>query len=138
MKDRYFKTKYVVKQLIRNYKIHGNLILCFDFDDTIFDYHKRGDKHPKMIHLLQYLSDRPDEFRLILHTAREGELLKYAEDMCFVLDINPEVVNENLVMKENRKIFCNLMFDDKAGLGQSYKAMIKFLKKTGHTYKYKY
>ena len=128
MKDRYFKTSEIVKRLLRDYEKHGDLIVSFDYDSTIHDYHQNGDKFPKIIDLLQTISDRPDRFRLILYTAREGDLLKEAEEKCRKLDINPEAVNENIVMKENRKIFCNILFDDKAGLGQSYKAMKKFLK----------
>jgi len=51
--DPYFSTERGVERLLEQYERHKNLIVAFDFDDTIYDYHKKGHTYPKVVGLLQ-------------------------------------------------------------------------------------
>lgn len=127
MIDRYFKTEQIAYQLVRNYWKHDNVIIAVDFDSTIFDYHEKGDTYNRMISLLKYLSTDRDKFKLMLFSAREGEALQFAIDYCKDLGIEFTWVNDNPIM-DTRKPFYNILFDDKAGLAQTYEAFLLFLK----------
>ena len=125
--DRYFETEQIAYQLVRNYWKHGNVIVAFDFDDTIYDWHDKGDIFPLMERLLQDISKDPDKFKLMLFTAREGKALEEAYEYCRKKQVFPMWINDNPMM-HTRKPFYNILFDDKAGLGQAYEAFMLFLK----------
>ena len=125
--DRYFEVEQLAYQLVRNYWKHGNVIVAFDFDDTIYDWHDKGDKYPMMIDLLQDLSKDRENFKLMLFTSREGKALEEAIKYCVEIGIEPLWLNDNPIM-ETRKPFYNILFDDKAGLYQAYRAFKLFLK----------
>jgi hypothetical protein len=42
MKNPYLNQANVVKRLISEWDTHGKLIIDYDFDNTVFDYHSEG------------------------------------------------------------------------------------------------
>jgi hypothetical protein len=131
MIDRYFSSEQMAYQMVRNYWKHDNIIVACDYDDTLVGFHNKGDRHNRMVQLMQYLSTDKDRFKLILFTAREDEELQEAKDFCEDMGIEFDYFNESPVTangKETRKPFYNVLFDDKAGLGQTYEAFLLFLK----------
>lgn len=118
--DRYLNTSEAIKRLVGDYKLHKSLFVAFDFDDTLFDYHKRGDRFPKLEAIIKRAKSL--NCKLILFTANEGEklpiILKYLEERGIV----PDFVNENPFMA-TRKPFYNILLDDRAGLSESYQIL---------------
>ena len=51
--DRFLDEERVTDRLIEEYEKYGRLIVAVDFDNTIFDFHKRGDTFPKVIEILR-------------------------------------------------------------------------------------
>ncbi len=136
MKDRYHSTKEAVNRLVRDFYKHNNIIIAVDFDSVLFNFKGRG--YSNSVRNLMYklatyyiIKDAPSQdkrFTTILFTAREGKELKEAEEFCRYHRIRIDYVNTSPVMSETRKPFYNILLDDKAGLGQAYKVLIKFLK----------
>jgi hypothetical protein len=126
MFDRYFNSEQCVDRLFNDYKQHGNLFVAFDFDDTVFDFHNKGDCFPKMESLLRELFDR--KFTLILFTCNEDNNLDTAVKYCTERGYTPTYVNENPIM-DTRKPYYNILFDDRSGLSEAYCNMYSVLNK---------
>jgi len=93
------------------------MIIAVDFDGTIVehDYPRIGKPIPFAIDTLKLLQ-REKEFRLILWTVREDELLQEAIDYCESRGLKFYAVNKNFPEEEMptpRKINADLFIDDK-------------------------
>lgn len=122
--DPYFSTQLGIDRLLEQYSIHKSLIVAFDFDDTIFDYHKKGYTYPRVVELLKECQDLG--FTLIMLTTTESdqhlvENVKYCEG----LGLHITYVNTGPVMPKAVKPFFNVYLDDKAGLSQAYEILYK-------------
>lgn len=117
--DPYFSTDRSVDRLLEQYRLHKTLIVATDYDDTIYDYHKKGFSYPKVIELL--LQCQSLNFTLVMLTTVEDESkLKDNVEYCAKLGLRIKYVNEGPIMPKAKKPFFNIYLDDKAGLGQAY------------------
>lgn len=114
----------VTDKLFRNYKEHGTLIVAFDYDDTIYpysdDYTQR--QYEKRWEILRECKDL--DFYLILYTCNGQD--RYEEMMEFMdkNNIPYDAINQNhpdFGYEVGRKIFYNILLDDKAGLDEALK-----------------
>lgn len=122
MEDRYLNFNSVFVRLVDEYREHKSLIVCFDFDNTVFDYHNRGDTFPVVEKLLIDCKNR--NFTLVLFTCREDEELEKAIEYCEQRGFKPDYVNESPVYK-SRKPYYNILLDDRAGLSSAVNALRK-------------
>jgi Rieske Fe-S protein len=118
--DPYFSTKRCVDRLLRVWKDHGNLIVGFDFDDTIHDYHKRGYKYTRVLNLLKRCK----------HLGCTLIMSSVCKDFDEVHDKIGKTKEMGIAypigigsMDITKKPYVNIMLDDKAGLGQAYKIL---------------
>ena len=51
--DYYLSEENCYNRLVDEFKKYGKLIFCVDYDDTIFDFHKKGRKYDCVINLLK-------------------------------------------------------------------------------------
>ena len=131
--DPYFSINRGADRLLEQYKLHGSLVVAFDFDDTIYDYHKKGFTYPKVVSLL--LECQELGMTLIMLTTTEDEN-HYKENLayCKSLGLDVKYVNTGPVMPKARKPFFNVYLDDKAGLRQAYDMLnhvVQVIKKQG-------
>jgi hypothetical protein len=127
--DPYFSTKRCVQRLVANYEQNKNLIIGIDFDDTVFDFHKKGYRYYQVIDLLQECSECSDKLTLVLLTTEpDPEKLKWKAQYCQNLDINISYINDSPVMRGAGKVFVNILLDDRAGLKQAYDILKQTLK----------
>ena len=131
-KDTYFSKDKCVEKLIRDYKEHGNIIVAFDFDDTVNKSKPEYDCSG-VINLLQICSEL--QFTMICYTARTlTKDLDEVKEVLNKLDIRCDYINDDcLQIKEEwefeqpHKIFYNIFLDDRAGLKSSYKILKEFI-----------
>ena len=71
MKDQYLIHDASYERLLREYRKYGSLVIAFDFDNTIFDFHGEGHTYNQVIDLLQKLHNI--NCYLICWTASEDE-----------------------------------------------------------------
>ena len=127
------------------YKEHGNVIVAFDFDNTVFDYHNKGLDFSQVIELLKECENL--EFPLICLTSNTGKRVDFIDHYIKeVLGINSTAykgVNVQAVKEEERtdffipyagcssdkytKPYFNILLDDKAGLGDAYRTLRKLV-----------
>lgn len=105
-------------RLSEEYKKYGSLVIAYDFDGTVHDFHKKGHTYPKVIELLHLLK----EFNcyLICFTANTDK--KYLTEYLTENNIPFDAINENppFFKCDARKIYYNAYLDDRAGLRQVY------------------
>lgn len=94
---------------------YGRLIIAFDFDNTIYDYHNEGDTYEFIIQLLK--DAQAKGHILVLHTPCTD--ISTCLEYCKSIGLN--VTNkENLpVQSGGDKPYYNLLLDDRAGLGEA-------------------
>lgn len=53
MSDPYLDDSVTIERLYSEWKKYGKIFLALDFDDTIYDFHKKGYKYEKVIELVK-------------------------------------------------------------------------------------
>lgn len=123
--DEYLETGKSLRRLVDEYTKYGSLCIGFDFDGTVYDYHKTGAKYDQVIDLLRDLKEL--NCKLICWTAQND--LIFVEE--FLIDnnipfdgINTDGINLGW---ESRKPFFSALLDDRAGLKQVYEDLYKLV-----------
>lgn len=116
------------KRLIEEYKKYNGLIVAYDYDNTVFDYHKKGYDFDKIIKLLREC--RALGCTLIVYTCskvcRYDEIKRYLTEN----DIPYDYINENSPKIDFAygKLYYNIFLDDRCGLKSAYKQLNKCVK----------
>jgi len=123
--DFYLKKENTFQRLLREYKTYNSLVVAFDFDNTVYDFHQVGLEFSDVIQLLQKL--KSIGCYLIIFTANEDE--KFIQDYCNERDIPFDAINENppFYQSEARKIYYNVLLDDRAGLKETFEHLNNLL-----------
>lgn len=128
MEDRYLKISNVVSRLLDEYRKYGSIIVAYDYDGTIHDYHGVGDTYPKVIDLIRKL--RP-YCKLIVYSCSPEERYQEIEDYLNSNEIPYDTINRNIIelnSSESSKLYYNILLDDRAGLSECVKVLEWFLK----------
>ena len=121
-----FRKEACKKRLLEEYKKYGRLIVAFDFDNTIFDYHNNGGDYSEIIHLLNRCYKLG--FYLVLFTCEENliELQTKQRQTAEILGLDENFklyINESPIFTKSRKPYYNILLDDRAGLEESYEIL---------------
>lgn len=127
MEDPYLNFLTCYNRLVDEFCIYETLYIAFDFDNTIFDFHKKGFSFPKVENILRKAKE--EGFKLILFTSEDNpEELKKKSDYCEKLGFKPDYINENPEVLNTKKPYYNLLLDDRAGLYSAYLLLDKLLR----------
>jgi len=125
--DKYLDTNEQIIRLIKEWDKYGRLIVAYDFDNTIYDYHKEGIKFPIVIDQLKQLGMLG--CYMICFTScdesRYSEIrkhLNYNGIPCHGINVDSDIVPF-----KGRKIYYNVFYDDRSGLGQVVDVMRKVI-----------
>lgn len=119
--DTFFSTNYAIQRLYNEWEKHPKLLIACDFDETIFDFHKKGTNHEMVIALLKKCNELG--FYVSLFTASKPERYDFMRRHMTELGVKIDAINENVIELKygnNGKIYYNILLDDRAGLGQAY------------------
>ena len=124
MIDRYLNHNQNVKRLCREWKEHNGIIIAFDFDNTVFDYHNNGDTYDSIINVLKICKDMG--CTLILFTSCEETKYNFMIEYLSSIGIHPDYINEqpDCIPFKGKKIYYNILLDDRAGLESAYKVLL--------------
>ena len=127
MNDPYLNNNNVINRLVEEWEKYGKIIIAYDFDNTIYDYHNKGYKYPKIINLLQECKNIGAYF--IVFTSSPKERYNFIEKYLIKHNIPYDTINENIDVAQfdGRKIYYNILLDDRAGLSISYNNLKKVL-----------
>lgn len=119
------------KRLLDEYHKYGKLIVAFDYDNTIYDYHNDGGDYSEVIELLKDCSKLG--FEMILFTCEE-DIYKIAKKQIKCLEMGignyleslkgfiPPYIKSKL-FPNSKKVYYNILLDDRAGLEESYEIL---------------
>ncbi len=116
--DQYLNTENSSNRLIEEYDQYKSLVIAFDFDDTVHDFHKKGRFYNDVIQLLKDL--KLINCYLICWTGQED--LEFVSEYLINNDIPFDAINENppFHKSSSKKIYANAYLDDRAGLRQVF------------------
>ena len=122
--DPYFNCDTCVNRLFDEYKKYGKLIIACDWDVTLYDYHKKGFKYPKVIELLKECQEL--NFYICIFTGSpKDKYLQILED-AKNLGLKISSINQNpfpMPFGNDGKIYFNHLLDDRAALGMAYQIL---------------
>ncbi len=116
-----------IERLVMDYVKYGQLIIAYDYDNTVFDYHKRGDTFNLVMELLRECKEYA-KFIVYTHSDddRHGEIIEYLDKH----EIPWDTINEGIIFvndKKEGKLFYSHFLDDRAGLRSAYLVLDKAL-----------
>ena len=124
--DFYLNSDNSINRLVDEYVEHNSLVIAFDFDDTVYDFHKKGRLYNDVIQLLKTL--KSINCYLICWTGQQD--LKFVSNYLSENNIPFDAINENPPFHKSisRKIYANAYLDDRAGLKQVFEELQKAIK----------
>ncbi len=119
--DYYLNSKNASCRLADEYRKYGTIVVAYDFDDTVYDYHEKGRLYNNVVSLLRKL--KAINCFLICWTGQED--LAFVSAYLTENKIPFDAINENPPFHKSasRKIYANAYLDDRAGLQQVYKEL---------------
>ena len=116
--DQYLNTDNAYQRLLNEYEKYDSIVVAYDFDNTVYDYHKVGNTYTQVISLLREL--KAISCYLIIFTANEDQ--DFVKNYCKEQNIPYDAINQNppFYSSEARKIYYNILLDDRAGLKEAY------------------
>jgi len=124
--DYYLNKENTYQRLLAEYNQYSSLVVAYDFDNTIYDYHKNGWQFPQVIQLLRDL--KRIGCHLIIFTANTDE--QFVKDYCIEHKIPFDGINEDppFYQTNSRKIYYNILLDDRAGLAEAFEHLTRLVK----------
>lgn len=110
----------IIKRLIREWITHDSLIIAYDYDNTVYDYHNVGCDFTRIIDLLNECKNYGGKFIVYSCSpeSRHLDMINYLNKHNIPFDS----INENIITLHGGegKLFYNILLDDRAGLRLSY------------------
>lgn len=124
--DEYLEEDKSYERLLFEYKKYGSLVIGYDFDNTVFDFHKKGNTYNQVIKLLQDLTEIG--CICVCWTASPDEL--FIRNYCHINKIPLHYFNKSPIDLgwDSKKPYFNALLDDRAGLIQVYNELSKLVK----------
>ena len=121
-----FMSKEKVKDRLRNeFKKYGQLIIAFDFDYTVHNFHGEDYTYSFVTELLR--GWRPYA-KLIVFSASPETRYPYMKEYLDNKGIPFDVINDEVLERNyTRKIYYNVFLDDRAGLGETAEILFELL-----------
>lgn len=116
-----FDVEYTIADLISRFMKFGSIVIAVDFDDTLFDFYKRGIDFTPVHDLIKEAKALGN--KIVIYTARNEKFFCDIEKYCKEVGIEYDAINKDVLELTNPtcgKIYYNILLDDKAGLGQAF------------------
>lgn len=123
--DEYLKPNSSFIRLFNEYNQYGSLVIAYDFDNTIYDFHKKVETYFNVMQLLRDL--KAAGCYMICFTANSDS--EFIHTYLNAFDIPIDALNDNppFFKCSERKIYFNALLDDRAGLSQVYNELTLLL-----------
>ena len=121
--DYFINRENQLTRLTNEYRKHKSLIVAYDFDNTVYDYHGVGYKFDKVTELLRECKELG--FYLIVYTCNGEEKYKGIKKYSNNNKIPYDSINENapFINFAYNKLYYNILLDDRAGLDSAYSTL---------------
>ncbi len=114
--DPYLNDINCIQRLVNEWVKHKSIIIAYDYDNTVFDYHGFGYKFNTVKSMLRECKKYDAKFIVFSCSPpeRHEEMIKYLDEN----DVPWDTINENIIELHGGKgkLFYNILLDDRAGL----------------------
>lgn len=120
MSDPFLNFENCVDRLIAEWRKHPRLVVAVDFDDTVYDWHSTGSDHKIVLDLLR--ESQTLNFYIVIWTASDPVRFPFMQEFMRNAGIDIASINVNpieLPFGNHKKIYYNILLDDRAGLSAS-------------------
>lgn len=122
--DQYLSDDKVIDRLVREWLQYDKIVVAYDFDNTVYDYHGEDHTYEDVIKLLREVKELGAH--LIVFTASPEEKYPFIREYLTSNRIPFDAINEDppfVPVKAGRKIYFNILLDDRAGLSSAYQSL---------------
>lgn len=122
--DYYLDDDNATARLIAEWRKYDRPVVAYDYDNTVYDCHGAGLTFDNVVQLLRDCR-RLGAFLVVFTACAESLYPAIAADLQ-ARDIPFDGINENpafVPMTSARKIYYNILLDDRAGLGSAYRCL---------------
>lgn len=128
--DEYLKPNASFLRLLKEYNQYKSLVVAYDLDNTLYDFHKKGETYHMVMELLKEL--KSIGCYMICFTANSNR--DFVSTYLIENEIPFDAINENppFFNCDERKIYYNVLLDDRAGLQQVYRELHLLVKIIKH------
>jgi len=124
--DYYLDEQNCINRLVEEWTNYGKIVLAVDFDDTLFDFHKKGRTYENVIELVKRCQSTG--CYIVIFTANDDiEHHKFIKEYLAKEGIQVDTINDNIpsVPFKTRKVYYNILLDDRSGLKSAYNILLK-------------
>lgn len=109
-----------VNRLVDEWEKYGQLIVAYDYDNTVFDYYGKGYTFNKVIQILR--DCKKLGFHLTVFTSCNEDRFPEIKEYLKKNEIPYDSINEtpDYIPFRGRKVYYNILLDDRAGLESAY------------------
>lgn len=123
--DPFMNRERVKDRLRREFRHYGKLIIAYDFDYTVHNFHNEGYSYEFVSELLRKW--RPYSY-LIVFSASPESRFKYIKDYLDSKNIPFDTINSDVIKRDyTRKIYYTVFLDDRAGLGETAEILFELI-----------
>lgn len=125
--DYYLDSNNAYQRLEEEYFKYGKIIIACDYDDTLYDFHKRGRGYNDVLQLLQRWKSHA---QIIIWTGNGENKFEEIKDYLLQNNIPYDGINcDSDIRVDGRKIYANVYLDDRSGLSETYGMLRKLIEK---------
>jgi hypothetical protein len=125
--DPYLNDLNCIKRLVTEWVKHKSIIIAYDYDNTVFDYHNIGYEFDGVIETLIECKNYGAKFIVFSCSPkdRHSEMISYLNSKKIPWD----TINENIIQLHGGegKVFYNILLDDRGGLKSAYSILVAAL-----------
>lgn len=124
MIDEYLDTEKSYNRLKEEFNLHKKLIIAYDFDSTVFDYHHTNASYEMVKDLIRKYKNYA---YFIVFTSSESNRYDEIKEILEKENLPYDSINEDapFIPFKGRKIYYNILLDDRAGLNQTYNELLR-------------
>ena len=107
--DPYMNTELCIERLVENWESHNGIIIAIDFDNTIFDFYKKGYTYSKVIQLLKDCKEMG--CTLILSTCCDESKFDFMRRICEKEGVQIDYINQSppYIPYSGNKVYYNIL-----------------------------
>lgn len=119
---------YELDKLVATYNEHNCIVVGVDFDDTVFPFTNSMFVEDRCKIVRDLLISIRSNITLCLYTVADEQTLKYKVEIMNQYGLSPDYINDSPVSpwEDSKKLFFNILLDDKAGLNETIETLTKF------------